>query len=146
VTTRLERGGSVIRHVLDTSAILAHYFDEPGADAVAAIWRSGSSLPGISAVTIPELRGRLNVEASEKDESLRAVDVYIQELTVCLLVDRATAEMAFQLRAATPERLPLVEALIAATARGVGAILVHRDPHFERIPRGLVEQPVLSAN
>ncbi len=92
---------SEITHLLDTSAILAHYFDEPGADA------------------------------------------YLGELTVCFPVDRTVAEMARQIRAATPQRLPLVDALIAATARAAGAILVHKDPHMARIPAGLVKQLAL---
>ena len=65
--TRPGRGDNAVRRVLDTSAILAHYFDEPGADAVAEISRSGSTLPGISAVTVIELRGRLYVEAVDRD-------------------------------------------------------------------------------
>jgi predicted nucleic acid-binding protein len=37
-------------------------------------------------------------------------------------------------------RLPLVDALIAATARSAGAILVHKDPHMAGIPAGVVKQ------
>ena len=55
-----------VTHVLDTSALLAHYFNE---------------------------------------------------LTVCLPVDRTVAELAWQLEEAIAERIPLVDALIAATAR-----------------------------
>ena len=133
----------MVTHLLDTSALLAHYFEEPGAETVAKFWRSGSALPAISVVTIPELRGRLRAELSDDAEALRAADAYLNELTVSLPVDRATAELAWQLRLATPDRLPLVDALIAATARSAGAVLVHRDPHMARIPRGLLEQMVL---
>jgi len=129
-----------ITHVLDTSALLAHFFDEPGADVVAGIWASGSSLPGISAITVAELRIRLGKELAEDPEAEAAVDRYLSELTVCLPVDRAVAECAWQLRTATPHRLPLVDAIIAATARSVGAALVHRDPHLRAIPDGLLEQ------
>ncbi len=58
-------------------------------------------------------------------------------------VDRAVAEMAWHIRAAIPQRLPLVDALIAATARAAGAILVHKDPHMARIPGEVVRQIVL---
>jgi hypothetical protein len=58
-------------------------------------------------------------------------------------VDRIVAELAWQLKEAIVERIPLVDALIAATAQAADAVLVHRDPHFERIPRTLVDQVVL---
>ena len=133
-----------VSHVLDTSALLAHYFDEPGAAMVERLWSSRTPRLGVCAVTVPELRGRLTREVAVGSEAANAADVYLNELTVCLPVDRAVAEMAWQLREATPERLPLVDALIAATARAAGAILVHKDPHMAAIPRGLVRQMVLS--
>ena len=135
---------STITHVLDTSALLAHYFDEPGAEVVQQLWASLGQKPGISAVTVTELRGRFNQELSDSQEAENAAEAYLGDLTVCLSVDRAVAELAFQIRAATPQRLPLVDALIAATARAAGAILVHKDPHMARIPAELLEQVVLS--
>ena len=42
-----------VTHIQDTSARLAHFFDEPG--AVENLWTSGSGLHGINAVTIAEL-------------------------------------------------------------------------------------------
>jgi predicted nucleic acid-binding protein len=63
---------------------------------------------------------------------------------VCLPVDRAVAEIAWQVRQSTPGRIPLVDALVAATARAAGAVLVHRDPHMARIPKGIVKQIVLT--
>jgi predicted nucleic acid-binding protein len=58
-------------------------------------------------------------------------------------VDRTIAELAWQIRVATPARLPLADAVIAATARSVDGILVHRDPHLAAIPHDLVEQVAL---
>ncbi len=134
---------SRITHVLDTSALLAHYFDESGAGAVQQLWSSKGQKPGISAVTVTELRGRLGQEIADSKEAKSAAEAYLGELTVCLPVDRAVAELAWHIRSATPQRLPLVDALIAATARAAGAILVHKDPHMARIPAELVEQIVL---
>jgi predicted nucleic acid-binding protein len=130
---------SAITHVLDTSALLAHYFDEPGAQVVQKLWESRGK-PGISAVTVTELRGRLSQEISDSKEAASAAASYLGELTVCLPVDRTVAELAWHIRAATSQRIPLVDALIAATARAAGAILVHKDPQMARIPRELVEQ------
>ncbi|MCX7039105.1 MAG: type II toxin-antitoxin system VapC family toxin [Spirochaetes bacterium] len=132
-----------VTHLLDTSALLAHYFDEPGADVVEQLWATGSARPGVSAVTVAELKQRLGEEMSDSGEAREAADAYLNELTVCLPVDRMVAELACQLMEATAERIPLVDALIAATARAAGAVLVHRDPHFERIPRTVVDQIVL---
>jgi predicted nucleic acid-binding protein len=133
-----------ISHVFDTSAILAHYFNEPGASIVDGLWADGSSRIGISAVTVAELRGRLFQEIADEAEASRAADAYLNELTICLPVDRVIAELAWQLRHAVPTRLPLIDALIAATARSVGAVLVHMDTHMAGIPTALVAQIVLS--
>jgi predicted nucleic acid-binding protein len=132
-----------VTHVLDTSALLAHYFDEPGAEVVEQLWATASARPGVSTLTIAELRRRLGEEMSDSGEAREAAAAYFNELTVCLPVDRTVAELAWQLEEAIAERIPLVDALIAATARAAGAVLVHRDPHFQRIPRTLVDQVVL---
>jgi predicted nucleic acid-binding protein len=134
---------SQVSHVLDTSALLAHYFNEPGAELVEKLWADASHRIAISAVTVTELRGRLRHELTDDAEAMSAADAYLNELTTCLSVDRSTAEAAWQLRQATPNRLPLVDALIAATARSAGAVLVHKDPHMAQIPSGLVRQIVL---
>jgi predicted nucleic acid-binding protein len=132
-----------ISHILDTSAILAHYFGEPGADVVAQLWADDSNTLGISAVSATELKCRLVQESRDDAESAAAAHAYLDELTVCIPVDRATAELAWQLRLSVPGRLPLVDSLIAAAAREKGAILVHRDQHLAQIPGELVEQIVL---
>lgn len=134
---------SRISYVLDTSALLAHYFNEPGAEIVGRLWSDESSRLAISAVTIAELKGRLHQEITDDGESAKAADAYLNELTICLPVDKATAELAWQLRQASPGRLPLVDALIAATAQAAGAILMHKDPHMSQIPAGLVRQIAL---
>ncbi len=136
---------SGITHVLDTSALLAHYFNESGAGLVDRLWSDESFKIAISAVTVAELKGRLQQEITEDAEAAKAADAYLNDLTTCLPVDRATAELAWQLRNAVPERLPLVDALIAATAQAAGAVLVHKDPHMSRIPGSLVRQISLSS-
>jgi predicted nucleic acid-binding protein len=132
-----------ISHVLDTSALLAHYFNEPGAGLLDELWADESNRLAVSAVTVAELKGRLQQEITDDTEALKAADAYLNELTTCLPVDRATAEVAWQLRQVTPDRLPLVDALIAATARAAGAILMHKDPHMSQIPSALVQQVAL---
>jgi predicted nucleic acid-binding protein len=132
-----------VSHVLDTSALLAHYFNEPGAELLDALWADESNRLAISVITVAELKGRLHHEIADDAEALSAANAYVNELTTCLPVDRATAEAAWQLRQATPSRIPLVDAIIAATARVIGAVLVHKDPHMSRISSALVSQVAL---
>lgn len=132
-----------ITHLLDTSALLAHYFDEPGAELVQQLWASGGGKPAICAVTVAELRARLREELTDSAQAALAAEAYLDELTICLPVDREVAELAWQLRESVSVRLPLVDALIAAAARSVDAVLVHRDPHLAAIPRQIVKQVLL---
>ena len=66
--------------------------------------------------------------------------VYANQLTVSMGVTRRIAEVAMDLRAETPSRLPLIDAIIAATASHHGAVLVHRDPHFRSVPKARLNQ------
>ncbi len=129
-----------VTHILDTSAILAHYFDEPGASEVDALWRQKGNTPAICVLTIPELRTRLQAEIADQTEVERVFDLYVNQLAVCLPVDRATAEEAMQLRLTSPSRLPLVDACIAGCARRHQCILVHRDPHMDTLPSDHIRQ------
>ncbi len=120
-------------HLLDTSALLAHYFDEPGAVEVDAIWQDSASRPAICVLTLPELRSRLQIEVGSLEEVDRVYDLYTNHLTVNVPVNREVAEAAAQLRAETRRRLPLVDACIAACAQLHDCPLVHRDPHMDQL-------------
>jgi predicted nucleic acid-binding protein len=50
------------------------------------------------------------------------------------------ARESHRLQQATPGRLPLVDALIAACAASRKEVLVHRDSHMRSIPLGQVGQ------
>lgn len=133
----------MITHVLDTSAILSHYLREPGASEVNAILTRGPEAAGLSLISIVELRGRLSDLAVDADEAGRVLKLYTETLVTVLPFTRETADTAMELRAATRPRLPLVDSLIAASAKQHGAILVHRDPHMAAIPSALISQLVL---
>jgi predicted nucleic acid-binding protein len=133
----------MITHVLDTSAILAHYLREPGAEDVNSVLARGPDETGISLITIVELRARLSELAVDAQEAERAFKLYTETLMTVLPFTRETADAATELRAATRPRLALVDALIAASAKQLGATLVHRDPHMATIPSSLVRQMVL---
>ena len=66
----------MITHVLDTSALLAHYLREPGAEDVNIILARGPEETGISLITVVELRGR---------------GLTVQEIATALGVSRRTA-------------------------------------------------------
>ena len=133
-----------LTHILDTSAIVAHYFGESGADRVSELWHHRTNRIGICALTLPELRTVLEHAVSDTEEVERAFRLYMDELTVTVPVTRAVAESAMALRKVATPRLPLVDAIIAACAKEVSAILVHRDPHLATIPQDAVRQLVLA--
>lgn len=129
-----------ITHLLDTSALLAHYFDEPGAAEVDAIWQESDNKPAICVLSVPELKTRLREEVDDADEADRAFDLYVNQLTSSVSVDRAVADEAARLRELSPARLPLVDACIAGCASQHGCILVHRDPHLDALSAEAVRQ------
>ena len=117
-----------VTHVLDTSAILAHYFDEPGAALVQELWQDTANRVAICVLTLPELKGRLAAEVPDRHEVERAFSQYVDDLMANLIVDRETADSAVLLRESADTRLPLIDAVIAGCARAHSAVLVHRDP------------------
>jgi len=134
----------VITHVLDTSAVLAHYFNEPGAEEVDRLWQDHRNEIGLCALSVTELQGRLRVLVTDAAEVERAMKLYTEEITTMLAVDYAVARRAADLRQAATLRVPLVDAVIAAAAGLASAVLVHRDPHYAALaavpdaPRQLV--------
>ena len=81
-------------HLLDTSALLAHYFDEPGAAEVDAIWQDSANDTVLCVLSIAELRSRLRTVTSNAPEVEKAYHLYVKELTRCLPIDRPVAELA----------------------------------------------------
>ena len=132
-----------ITHVLDTSAILAHYFGEEGAGAVDQLWTVDDFSLGVSVLTLPELWTRLHACLEDMEEADNAFDSYINHLTTALPVTRDVAELSIVFRNQTDKRLPLVDAVIAATAKARNAILFHSDPHLSQIPAAILHQVCL---
>lgn len=124
--------------LLDSSALLAHYFGEPRAEMVRDYLASGEAV--IAAPTTLEFRIRLavlGVPHTIIEDSLRRY-----RLAFCDVVpiDDAVVDRAWEIRRATPTRLPTVDAFIAACASLRGATLVHADEHMAAIPATLVTQ------
>jgi predicted nucleic acid-binding protein len=129
-----------ISHVFDTSAVLAHYFGEAGAEQLDLIWADPENEIGLCVLSLPELKKRLLEEIQDQREIERAYKAYSDELTISLVVDRKVAESAIDLREASKTRLPLVDSIVAATAAYWSAILVHCDPHLAGIPKDRLRQ------
>ena len=128
--------------LLDSSAWLAHLFGESGADQVSKLFDDSRSGVYISALSIPEVYGRLRAI----EQTAHWADVwktYRLLFSKVIPVDEKISHQAITLREATTFRLPTVDGLIAATAVVHDLTLVHRDSHFASIPSKLLFQTQL---
>ena len=87
----------------------------------------------LASVSVTEFARRLH----SLDQSAPQIEIFVREMraliTEVIVIDEVIAELAFELYRATPERLPTMDSLIAAAASSHGAVLVHRDSHFNAI-------------
>lgn len=129
--------------LLDTSAVLALYFQEPGGARVAAMLGDPAVRANVSALSVGEFWSRLRARGSAQDfnDAWAGLQELIDDV-IPVSPDIVLASCA--LREATPARLPYIDALIAATAAARNAILIHRDAHFPAIPMGLLKQEMLA--
>jgi predicted nucleic acid-binding protein len=125
--------------LLDTSAWLAHLFGEPGVEEITLLFDDLDNDVAICVLFLAEVYGRLKALGAE-DRWPQVWATYNKLFAAPLSVDETVTHQAIALRKAATKRLPTIDALIAATAVQQGAILVHRDPHFESIPAKLLQQ------
>lgn len=126
-------------HLLDSSAWLAHLFGEPGVEQINQLFDNPRVTISISALSLPEVYARLNA-LGQSDRWEQVWTTYAALFGKVLTADRTVAEQAIQLRAATPQRLPTIDAVIAATALVHRLTLVHRDPHMAAINSSSLQQ------
>lgn len=120
-------------HLLDTSAFLAFFFDEKGADPVRSLFEDDRNRIAISVMTKVEFWARLKSLGREADFE-REWSLHLPLFSAMLEVDDVVAERSITLRRATSQRLPTTDVIIAATAAVHHLVLVHRDPHLRSIP------------
>lgn len=120
-------------YLLDSSAWLAHLFGEPGVEEVTSLFDNPGTEVSISVLSIPEVFARLKSLDRQAHWS-EVWEIYSQLFSKVIPADEVIAHQSIQLRAATPERLPTIDGLIAATALVHQLTLVHRDPHMTPIP------------
>lgn len=128
-------------HLLDTSALLAYYFEERGAERVQTILGDRKNPPAACCVTELEFWSRLKSLGAESEFEPDWRE--LSNLLVLRSLDSDIVGRAVEIRRACPGRLPTVDSLIAATASLHGLTLVHRDPHFESIPLKFLRQESL---
>ena len=132
-------------HLLDTSALLAHYLAEPGAARVQALFEDNAVVAGASILSLYEFELRLHqlgVDAANRTTELNRYRALLNEVVV---VDEAVRSEGIRLRTSATAHVAAMDILIAATASLKNATLVHRDPHFAAIPTSLLKQEVLPA-
>lgn len=126
--------------LLDTSALLTHFYKEPGGDRVQELLADESNEVLIASVSITELARRLAAMGYGVEEARATSLSYASLAERVVPVDMAAAVRAFELSSLSRERIPLTDALIAACAMVGNATLVHRDAHFRAIPTDLLQR------
>jgi len=126
--------------VLDTSALLAHYREEPGYALVQRILEDETAEISIVAVSIAEMARKLVNLGADIDSARSVALAYANLATSIVPIDTALSVRAFELGYACTSRIPLVDAFIAAGASLIDATLIHRDAHFNEIPGDLLKQ------
>lgn len=126
------------RYILDTSAVLAFFGDEPGADKVERLLRGardGRCHMLACSITLMEIFYTAMREGGE-DEAIKLLALVKAWPIEWVDPDEKALLQAGRLKAAY--RLSVADALIAAVAKTRDAILVHKDPELETL-RGNVK-------
>lgn len=123
----------VNKYVLDTSALLTFYFEEPGALKVWELIKHDSA--EVLEVWVPFMSlMEFSYAIWQRDGEIRAEKAYKNLKAMGLkeiLYSEALLIQAVKLKA-TP-KMSLADAWIAASAFLLDAVLVHKDPEFEAL-------------
>ena len=132
-----------MRYLLDTSALLAHYREEIGWEVVQGLFEDLESVIVIAIPSLAEFARRLLALGIDDAEIAAVLDNYGLLFTAVVAIDAPVALAAYYMGRRMPERIPLIDLLIAAAAQTDRAVLVHRDRHMSTIPREVVPQELL---
>lgn len=119
--------------LLDTSALLALRDDEPGAERIANILESASEGElACHGCFISLMEVLYRVWKDEGEEAGRSAYRICQRLPIKWAHESSPLlERAAEIKARFP--LSLADAWIAATALELDAVLIHKDPEFEKV-------------
>lgn len=129
------------RYVLDTSALLTLYHDEPGSARVAAVLQAaGEGEAEAYGCFISLMEVLYRVWKTEGETAGRRAYARCQQLPMVWVHESPQLlEAAAALKAR--HAMSLADAWIAATALACEAILLHKDPEFSPVP-GLLQEPL----
>ena len=133
-----------MRLLLDTSILVCFYKKEFG-------WRLAldkievASEVLLSAISIAEFGRLCLADGKSIEEAYDALESMLKLITTVLPVDKTTSITILEITSRALSRVPLVDAIIAATAIQHGAVLLHRDAHFRSIPQTMLHQEELPA-
>lgn len=127
-------------YLLDTSALLSHFRGEAGAEQVQRLFDDDEAQILIASPSLPEMARRLRDLGFPEAEIDRVVGQYQEAVCEVVPIDAEIAWQSYDLIRRVPDRLPLVDALIASAARSRQARLTHRDRHFRGLPESVVTQ------
>jgi predicted nucleic acid-binding protein len=117
--------------VLDTSALLAFMTGEDGADQVEKILLGKENRLFIPWAVLFEVYYITKRTRGEKEADRRFV--LIKELPASILWQMEEPEVLTAARIKAQFRISFADSIIAATAFRLDAILVHKDPEYERL-------------
>ncbi len=118
-----------VSYVLDTSALIALWNDEEGADTVEHVMRSGAIIH-IAFMSFMEGRYRLwkNAGKDESDEFSKYLEILpIKRINITDTIFEKSVEIK------ATNNLSVCDSWIIATAIATNSILVHKDPEFEQV-------------
>lgn len=121
------------RVLLDTTAVLAHYLDEPGATEVHQLLEDSAQEVMICAVSVAEFARRLSALGESPAVARERALEYAALCDSVVPVDTALAVRGFELAAELSVRVPLIDMFIGAAAHMKDAELIHRDSHFRAL-------------
>jgi predicted nucleic acid-binding protein len=119
------------RFVLDTSALLAFMTGEKGADAVENILSGKGTQLFIPWAVLFEIYYVTRRSRGEEEADKRFV--LVKELPASILWQMEEADVLASARVKAQYPLSFADSIIAATALRLDAILVHKDPEYERL-------------
>src|SRR5688572_5518434 len=102
--------------LLDTSALLVLYRKEPEVDQVLALFDDPQHDILLSTVSVAEFGRKLKELGGAREEIEETLDQFVQLFSRVVSIDVAVARASLQLVESVPLRLPMVDALIAASA------------------------------
>jgi predicted nucleic acid-binding protein len=121
-----------VKHLLDTSALLAFLLNEPEADRVESFIFDPPGETAVSFASRVEIQGRLQA-LGLSSEQIEAQMADARRLPLATLwPDERTLQAMLQIK--TAGYFPFADTLIAATVQAHKLALIHKDPHFDSLP------------